>query len=60
MPEPTSGQSGGIVVTGTMNTGGGDAVGRDKTTTTTTTYYSPTESIMPGSQSPMPSGLRHP
>jgi hypothetical protein len=26
-----------------MDTGGGDAVGRDKTTTTTTTYYSPTE-----------------
>jgi hypothetical protein len=43
MSEPTSGQSGGIVVPGSMNTGGGDAVGRDKTTTTTTTYYSPTE-----------------
>ena len=43
MSEPTSGQSGGIVNSGTMNTGGGDAVGRDKTTTTTTTYYSPTE-----------------
>jgi hypothetical protein len=43
MSEPTSGQSGGIVNPGTMNTGGGDAVGRDKTTTTTTTYYSPTE-----------------
>jgi hypothetical protein len=41
MSEPTSGQSGGINNPGTLNTGGGDAVGRDKTTTTT--YYSPTE-----------------
>jgi hypothetical protein len=42
MPEPTSGQSGGVSNTGTMNTGGGNVVGGNMTTTTTT-YYSPTE-----------------
>jgi hypothetical protein len=43
MSEP-SGQSGGIDNKfGTISTGGGDAVGGDKTTTTATTYYAPTE-----------------
>jgi hypothetical protein len=42
LPEPTSGQSGSINNTGTINTGEGDAVGRDKVTTTTATYHSPT------------------
>ena len=42
-PNPRAAKSGGINNPGTLNTGGGDAVGGNKTTTTTTTYYAPTE-----------------
>jgi hypothetical protein len=41
MPEPASGQSGGVTNTGTINTGGGHVVGGNMTTATS--YYSPTE-----------------
>jgi hypothetical protein len=40
MPEPQSGQSGGVTNTGTMNTGGGNVVGGNMTVNTTTSTQS--------------------
>jgi hypothetical protein len=43
MPEPQSGQSGGVTNTGTMTTGGGNVVGGNMTVNTTTSTQSKIE-----------------